>query len=174
MVYINTLTHHFENKEANHANLKGFDIEKISIKKYGSFEKYYKEMQVAGIVIIGLDTITFPAVWSAYVEKKALIRQSPEEMIATVGVLKPIETFEAELKQQGELFNLVAAKNGISVLAAKELMPIFIHEQTVMKKTYPSIGQVMWHFMNWSRKDYNQKKSPPVTKAKGNKIIGLE
>lgn len=174
MVYINTLTHHFETKEANHSNLKGFDIEKSVIKNYETFEKYYKEMQMAGIVIISNELITFPAVWTSYVDKKLLTRQSPEEIVATAGVLRPIEDFEEELKAQSEIFNLVAMKNGISVLQAKELLPIFIYEQKTMKKPYPSIGQVIFHFMNWSRKDYNQKKSAPVTKIKGNKFLGMD
>lgn len=176
MVYINTLTHHFMTKEANHSNLKGFDVEKSVMKNYSQIEKYYKEMQQAGIAIISNEYITFPDVWSRHIDKKQLTRQSPEEIIATLTPLKPIKSFEEELmdlKGQGEIFNLVAMKNGISVMQAKELLPIFIYEQHTMKKEYPSIGQVIWHFVHWSRKDYNQKKQS-TTKPKGNRIIGME
>lgn len=172
IVYINSLIWHFEDKEPNHANLKGFDISRIKIKNYQKFANYYEEMQKAGLVIITEKNITFIDHWSKHIDKKRLERVNIEEYVA-MSNLKPISDFEDELLNSQGLYEMAHIRNRLNKQSTESLLNVFIKEQKTVNKLYTNTGECIKHFLFWLPK--NQDKLKHVTQPKtGNRILGLE
>lgn len=173
MVYINSLIWHFEDKEANHANLKGFDISRLKIKNYSKFSKNYEEMQKCGLVIINEKSITFMDVWSKYIDKKRLDRISPEEFVA-MSNLKKIDQFEKELIGNKGLFELSRMKYKLTEAQVSKLVEIFIKEQKTTEKLYSGASDCIRHCTNWIGTNHEKLKTAISTPKSGGRILGLE
>lgn len=173
MVYINSLIWHFEDKEPNHANLKGFDISRLKIKNYSKFSNYYEEMQRCGLVVVNEKTITFLDVWSKHIDKKRLERITPDEFVA-MSNLKEIDAFEHELIGNRGLFELARMKHKLNEQQVSKMVEIFIKEQKTTKKLYSGASDCIRHCTNWISTNHEKLRTAVTAQKIGGKILGLE
>ena len=170
LVYINTLMHYFEDKEATTANCGTFEILKADIKNPTRTMKYFYELENACLVVIGENTISFENKWYKYIDKSKLDKISPEEHVAMASAM-PGKSFEKDLLGNVNAFDLLGMRHKLSPERISELIKEFIMESAAKNKTYYNAGDCANHCINW----FNKKMQfAPKNPQKGTgKILGM-
>lgn len=169
MTYINCLMYWFDGMPLDLESANAFDIVKAQMKSYPANEKYFKEMETAGIVQINSETITFFNYWRKHIDKDLLNKPSPEQYLQR-SEEKPAREYLSELLVNRSLFDLVGMRHKFPEDKIKELIKEFVQEQDVTKKKYFNPDRCAEHCIRWINK-----KAPHVPKGTGagnGKILG--
>ena len=147
MIYVNCLMHHFKDLEATDENSKGFEMESDYL-NYELYKKNFKDLEKAGIVIIGFDsTVTFSPLWLRYVDKSLLIKKPI--------VVVDNQEIERVLNQSQAFLDLVCMKHSITILSARNLIKKFSYEQYALGKHHRNESEIKNHFLNWVKFNLN-------------------
>ena len=170
MLYINCLTYHFKDKKPTVASAVSFEIFIKDIPNYDKHEKSFVELHKGGLIAIGLKTIVFNNVWGKHIDRRQLEKVNPVEYVAGFS-FKPVKEFKKELQESQSLIELCGMKYKINEGQVKNLIELFIKEQSTFEKTYSNFSDCIRHFTMWAAK--NLDKAPKEVVKSSGKILGL-
>lgn len=148
MLYINCLTYHFKNKKATVSNAVAFDIFKNDIPNYEKYNKIFEELHKAGLVIVGMNAVSFNNLWGKHIDRSLLDKVSPQEYVAGFQFQTP-EQFKDELMKNQTLYELTSMKYNVSKKQLESLIFLFVKEQTTFDKKYHNFADCIKHFTYW-------------------------
>jgi hypothetical protein len=148
MLYVNCLTHYFKNKKPTVANAVAFEIFKNDIPLYNKHERTFEELHKAGLVIVGINAVSFNNCWGQHINRSLLDKVSPQEFVAGFQFQSP-EQFKEELLKNQTLHELVSMKYKISSRQLESLIGLFVTEQTTFDKKYQNFADCIKHFTYW-------------------------
>lgn len=170
ILYINVLTHHFKNLEANEKNLSAFDMFSDKL-QYSKFETNYKELHEARLITIGQTFITFNNVWGSYIDRSSLneIKKATYE-----SSMKTAEFFKEEMLKNQSMFEVIGMKHKLTRITLLKMIEIFITEQKAIQNKYENASEVTKHFIHWSGSYASKIHTTPEVVKSNNKIIGFD
>lgn len=169
MLYINCLTYHFKNKKPTVANAVAFEIFKNDIPSYNKYERTFEELHKAGLVIVGMNAVSFNNCWGQHINKSLLDRVSPQEYVAGFQFQTP-EQFKEELLNSQMLYELTSMKYKVSKRQLELLIDLFVKEQTTFDKKYNNFADCIKHFTYWI--PHNTDKAPKENIKSSAKLLG--
>ena len=168
MLYINCLMKHFKKLECKEENAKQFPIFTSEFPNYDSWKAKLAELHHAGLVSVMGDTIFFINHWSQYIDRT--IYEKSEQLIGFD--LKTAQNFEEELKNSESLINLCAMRHQATPSQVKQLIDLFIFEQSTLGTKYLDDSAIKKHFVNWFPKNLEEIKKKRVNTQ--TKLLGGE
>lgn len=167
MIYINILTHHFKNIDANEKNLSAFQLFPDEI-KYNQFQKNYQELHKAQLITIGEKYISFNNTWGSYIDRSSLAETSKAEYS---NALNTINTYKENIQKNQSLVELIAMKHRWNSTYFNKVMDMFFMEQEAVGTKYLHESECTRHFINWCNNNSNKLN----TQSNGNqtKILGI-
>lgn len=166
MLYINVLTHHFKNLDANEKNLSAFDMFKDKL-HFERFKENYHELHKANLITIMNDLVMFNNVWGSYIDRSKLIETTQASFGST---MKTAIEFKEQLSQNQQMIDVVCMKNRLTRLVAIKLLDMFILEQEATGAKYDNVSECIRHFINWSNSNASKVGQSSSTQTK---ILGL-
>lgn len=169
MSYISCLMYYFEDMPMDLESTNTFDIIKAQIKSYNTTQKYFNEMQEAGLVKINQETITFFNHWRKHIDKELLNKPSPAEYLQQ-SEPKTANDLLPELLKNKSLFELVDMRHKLLPEKIIQLIKEFAKEGEVTKAVYYNPARCAEHCFRWINK-----KAPQIPKNTNNpsgKILG--
>jgi hypothetical protein len=163
MIYINVLTHHFKNLEANEKNFHAFDMFPSDL-QFDRFEKNYKQLQKAGLITIGNTVITFNNVWGTYLNHTV-------RNIVPIQDSKEAAEYKMDLMNNPSLFETLAMKHRLNNTSVMKYLELFFSEQKTIGKKYENIQDCTRHFIHWV--SVNSKKINQNPSSSNSKILGI-
>lgn len=148
MLYVNCLTHHFKSKTPTVSNAVAFDIFKNDIPNYNKYERIFEELHKAGLIVVGINAVSFINCWGKHINRSLLDKVSPQEYVAGFQFQSP-EQFKEELQKNQTLRELTAMKYKISSRQLEALIGLFVTEQTTFDKKYHNFADCIKHFTYW-------------------------
>lgn len=169
MLYINCLIHHFKDKTAKVSAAAAFEINKADFKDFEKYRKNMAQLNEAGLITIGENSIVFNNVWYEYIDKTKLEKVSPYEYVANFNY-KPVKEFESELRSSVKIRELAKMRYKLNDNQIERLIDIFIKEQDAFEKTYPNFSECIKHCTYYIGK--NTDKVQKETIKNNTKILG--
>jgi len=169
MSYISCLMYYFEDMPLDLESTNTFDIIKAQIKSYNTTQKYFNEMQEAGLVKINHETITFFNHWRKYIDKSLLNKPTPEQYLQQTEP-KSAKELQDELFNNKSLFELIDMRHKLPKEKIIQLIKEFIKEGEVRKIVYYNPARCAEHCFQW----FNKKapSQPKITNNPNGKILG--
>ena len=169
MLYINCLTHHFKNKEANVVNAVSFDLFKSDIPNYDKYQNLFQELHKAELLIISDNAIGFVNVWGKFINTSLLEKVTADTYVAGFK-FQGVNAFIEEMRKSQSLQELCQMKNKISLRQLELLFDLFYKEQISIEKKYNGYSDCAKHFINWIPNNIN--KVPQESVKSKNKLLG--
>jgi hypothetical protein len=169
MLYVNCLTHHFKGKTPTVSNAVAFDIFKNDIPNYMKYERVFEELHKAGLVVVGINAVSFVNCWGKHIDRSLLDKVSPQEYVAGFQFQTP-EQFKDELLKNQTLYELTAMKHKISKRQLETLIELFVKEQTTFDKKYQNFADCIKHFTYWI--PHNLDKTTKENIKSSSKLLG--
>lgn len=148
MLYLNCITYHFKNKKATVSNAVAFDMFKNDIPNYMKYERVFEELHKSGLVVVGINAVSFINCWGKHIDRSLLDKVSPQEYVAGFQFQTP-EQFKDELLKNQTLYELVSMKYKVSSRQLESLIGLFVTEQTTFDKKYHNFADCIKHFTYW-------------------------
>lgn len=151
VAYMQCLIKHFGELEPKLSSLQAFSFEKNIINQRSL--PLFSELEMAGLVIIETDQITFVNHWHKYIDKTKLEKVKPHEYLGMVNYKKAEDYRETLLSHQG--FSEIAQMQcKISAEKVIELINLFFKEQGAHEESYASYQAASRHCLSYIRKQY--------------------
>jgi hypothetical protein len=144
MLYINCLIHYFKDKTPKVSSATAFEINKADFNSYDKYKKNLEQLNEAGLITIGENSIVFNNVWGQYIDRDKLEKVSPYEYVANFSY-KPVKEFENELRGSVNIRELAKLKYKLNDNQIDRLIETFIKEQVTFEKTYPNFSECIKH-----------------------------
>ena len=170
MLYINCLIHHFKDKTATVSNAVAFELFQEDFKDYSKYKRQMQELHKAGLVHIGINSISFPNLWGKHIDRSQLEKVSPTEYVAGFK-FEGADAFVDDMIKSQNLKELVKMKHGINEKELANLVSLFVKTQNTCEKKYSSYSDCIRHFTSWLPKNLIGV-SKTVVKS-NSKILGL-
>lgn len=152
--YINCLMHYFKDKKATIANSVAFEFTNEEI-DFNGFKKQINELQKSDLVTLSGNVLMFQNKWGKYIDREKLDKDEKESYTGTTYSFIPVKDLKDKLLANETLIDLCAMKNKFdidkakSIAKVKELINLFVKEQSAINKTYPSEQECAKHCINW-------------------------
>jgi hypothetical protein len=173
MLYINCLMHYFKDKSATVSNAVAFELFEEDFKDYEKYKTLMQELHKAGLISIGIKSITFNNVWGKHIDRTQLEKVNPVEYVAGFS-FNGIEHFEKDLKQNSRVFEIAQMKHKIKKEDVLAFIDSFILEQKAIEKKYTNHNDCVKHFIYWLPNQVKQMPKQAENKIKSNnKILGI-
>ena len=147
-LYINCLMHHFRGKAATVTNATAFDLFKVDIRNWHSFESLFVELYKSDLVVISNDRVTFNNVWGQLIDRTKLDKVSPEMYVGAVEV-NGVDNYLTELLTNQSLYEMICMRHKIKREQFESLAALFAKEQKAFGKKYMSLADCTRHFAYW-------------------------
>ena len=166
-LYINCLIKHFKDKDAAQENSIGFHFEKQHIPNYQKWDAHFQDLQKAGLVIVNATQIVFENKWGQRIDRTKLDESNDTTMMNNA------EAFEAQLKMNASMIDVICMKNKMSKSQVSSLIKIFVLEQLATQTVHRDSGDLAKHFIYWVTTNLDKiDMSGETVRSKG-KILGL-
>lgn len=166
-LYINCLIKHFKDKDAAQENSIGFYFEKQQIPNYQKWDTHFQDLQKAGLVIVSAAQIVFENKWGQLIDRTKLEDSNDTTMMNNA------EAFEAQLKMNTSMIDVICMKNKMSKSQVISLIKIFVLEQLATQTMHRDSGDLAKHFIYWVTTNLDKiDMSGETVRSKG-KILGL-
>lgn len=169
MSYISCLMYYFEDMPLDLESANAFDIIKAQIKSYNTTQKYFNEMQEAGLVKINPETITFFNHWRKHIDKDLLKKPTPEQYLNQSEPKLAKELYN-DLIQNKSMFELIQMRTKLPEDKIIQYIQEFVKEGEVTKTVYYNPSRCAEHCFRWITK--KAPVAPKLTNNPGGKILG--
>jgi hypothetical protein len=152
--YINCLMYYFKDKKATIVNSVAFEFTSEEI-DFTGFKKQIKELEEACLISVNGNKLLFNNTWGKYIDKSKLDKDEKESYTGTTYSFIPVKDLKDKLLANETLIDLCAMKNKFdvdkakSISKVKELINLFVKEQSAINKTYPNEQECAKHCINW-------------------------
>lgn len=176
MLYVNCIMKHFRNRPAKVTHATAFNIDKSDFGNYDKYAKHFNELQLAGLVEVLVDYITFNNVWGKYIDKSKLDKVASDEYVIGYN-FTGVEAFENELNTNQLFQEMIQFKyQSLEMSDYHKFVNLFVKEQKSFDKRYNGWSDCSKHFTYWLSHNLNKFKDNKLLKnskvVSKSKILG--